>query len=104
MSAGHIVNGSCVDVAASADAFFTLLQPVASAGSPAFYSVVTKTSGGWDLLTYSGSTLVEQTALAVPNFPVCDTSDQFLDGFTVGWAVVAVMVVSWALTVLRRGL
>lgn len=104
MSAGHIVAGQCVDVAASSDAYFSTLQPVASATNPAYFTVASKNLNDWYLLTYSGPDLVSSTLLASPIFASCDTTEQFMDGLAVGWGIVAAMVAAWAIHVLRRGL
>jgi hypothetical protein len=99
MSAGHIVAGQCVDVAASTDAYYGNALPTQSAGNPAFISTFTKSATGWMHETYQGGTLISSVAAPVPTFSTCDTTEGFFDGMTLGWGVAAVMV---AVYVIRR--
>lgn len=104
MAAGHIVAGRCVDVAASADAYFTNFSGAAIPGSPPLITVFDKGVTGWQALTYQGSTLVDTSPLTVPTFPSCDTTAEFFDGLAIGWLVVAAMVGAYAVHLLRRAL
>lgn len=79
MAAGHIVNGQCVDAAASLDFYWGSQHPVTTYFSTYVdFQVFNKTASGWALDTYlhSGSlpTLLFKSSKPVPviNFGVCD--------------------------------
>lgn len=103
MAAGHIVNGSCVDVAASSDQFFSQLQPIAAAGSPSYLTYASKDAGVWYLNTLQDGQPFTSYALAAPGFASCDTTETFYDGMALGWGVVGAMVAAYAVHMLRRG-
>lgn len=103
MAAGHIVNGSCVDVAASADAYFSQLQPSAAAGSPSYFTYASNDAGVWYLNTLQDGQPFTSFALTAPGFASCDTTETFFDGMALGWGVVAAMAAAWAIHTLRRG-
>lgn len=104
MSAGHIVNGQCVDVAASLDSFYGVAPVVQTSGNPAYLSIINKSASGWMQDTYQNGTLISSVAAPTPLFADCDTTASFVDGHLLGWGVVAAMVVAWSIHVLRRGI
>ena len=104
MSAGHVVNGQCVDVAASLDAYYSAASIVQASGNPAYLSIITKSVSGWTQDTYQNGTLISSVSAPTPLFAECDTTAAFLDGHLLGWGVVAAMVVAWSIHVLRRGI
>lgn len=104
MAAGHVVGSACVDVATSADAFFSTIAPATTPGLVTYYSQASKESGVWYLKTYANGTLVTTSPLTAPAFASCDTTANFFDGLALGWAVVAAMVAAYAVHLLRRAL
>jgi hypothetical protein len=110
MAAGHIVNGQCVDVAASADMYFSHFVPVAMQvlNSQGEFDVLqlsmTKDAGQWFYLQFQNEFLIGSFPSAVPAFATCDTTTEFFDGMSIGWAVVAAMVAAYAVNFLRRAL
>ncbi|WP_316879616.1 hypothetical protein [Ralstonia wenshanensis] len=49
-------------------------------------------------------TTMQDAAAPVLSFPTCDTTAQFMDGMTVGWAITAAMVTAWCAVFLKKGL
>lgn len=106
MSAGHIVHGQCVDVAASLDHYYSHAQPFLTSSSLTQFS---KVSGDWKIQNYSisttGTTTLRYTANAnPPTFPTCDTSTNYFDGLQLGAGILIAMSAAWAITILRRAL
>jgi hypothetical protein len=104
MAAGHIVNGVCVDVAASTDAYYSQLPPVASAGSPVYQTQATKDVSTWYLNTTQDGLPFSSFELVPPVFASCDTTETFFDGLVLGWGVAGAMVAAYAVHLLRRGI
>lgn len=104
MAAGHIVSSQCVDVAASADHYFSQLLPSVSPGTSTFQTQAEKLSGSWYLTTYQDGAAISQTLLTVPAFSSCDTTEKFYDGMAIGWGVAAAIIAAWAIKNLRRSL
>lgn len=110
MPAGHIVKGQCVDVAASADLYFSSLSPSAnilpngSGGTDSYTGAFSKMGTSWYFMASKNGTITGSTFMSAPSFATCDTTASFYDGLVIGWAVLAVMAAAWGITVLRRGL
>lgn len=109
MAAGHIVNGQCVDVAASADLYFSSKPGSVVSGLTTYEMIYTKPSTVWNIksVTYSSSGVATnrfEVPAVVPTFPTCDTADTFIDGVTIGWGIAAAMVAAWLALQLRRAL
>jgi hypothetical protein len=116
MAAGHIVNGSCVDVAASADLYYSVQSSRIEKGTSLdFYHQHSKNAGAWQVEQYSiasdGSVvLLHQASIPIPNFATCDYQpedsafDRFVDGSVLGWGIVAAMVAAWLFLQMRRAL
>lgn len=104
MASGHIVNGSCVDVAVSLDAYYSAGVPAITAGAPAYLTQFEKDTSGWNLVTYADGVLYSSVSAVPPSFVSCDTTSAFFDGLELGWMVVAAMVAAWAVMALRGAL
>lgn len=107
---GALVGGRCfASQDAAADAFYSSAAPAQTPGATTYLSEFVKVSGAWKLRRYqvdsSGAVAVLSDAtLPATSFPVCDPAESFKDGMTVGWGVVAAMVLAWCVVVVRRGL
>lgn len=104
MAAGFIVGAACVDVAHAVDAYYSAAPVAVAAGVPEYLTRAEKVQGGWDLVTYSGGSVVSSYPAPLPSLASCDTSAPFFDGLAMGWAVVAAMAVAWAVHYMRRAL
>lgn len=108
MSAGHIVNGQCVDVAASADIFFShtvpqsFQMPNQVGGIDVFQLVPAKDAGVWVWQQYMNSQYMGSVTATLPGYAACDTTDALFDGMAMGWLVVAAMAVAWGVMIVRR--
>lgn len=108
--AGALLGAQCyASQDAAADAYYSGAAPGQTPGGSASYlSVFVKDAGVWKLRRYSVSGSGEvstytDAVLPAMVFPSCDPLENFKDGMTVGWGVVAAMVLAWGVGVLRRG-
>lgn len=103
MAAGYIVKGECVGVATAQDVLYSGLPPSVTPGVDVYSAQFYRLSGVWNLLTYKNGVHTASYPMS-PMFASCDTTAPFFDGLTIGWGVVAAMVVAWAIHVLRRAI
>ncbi len=94
---------------AAADAYFSGAAPSQTPGGTSYLSTFVKDAGVWKLRRFQVSSTGDVATLSdavVPTmvFPVCDPLENFKDGMTIGWGVVAAMVLAWGVAVMRRGL
>lgn len=104
MASGYIVQGQCVGVAEAPDYIFSQIKPSVTAGADVYVSQAHKLSGVWNIVSYKNGVHFSSTPIPVPVFGACDTTSTFFDGMTIGWGVVAAMVVAWSIHVLRRAM
>lgn len=107
---GALVGARCfADVGMATDAYYSAVAPSQTPGAVTYLSEFVKTTGGWVLRRYqvgSDGSVGTLTDASLPSlsFPACDPQESFKDGMTMGWGVVAAMVASWALVVMKKGL
>lgn len=101
---GALWSGQCYSTAQdAASAMWSGVGPVITAGSPPIVSTV-EFSTVWQVVSrQSGVVLAVQDA-PLPAFAACDETASLVDGMTLGWLVLAVWAVAWAINVLRRPL
>lgn len=101
---GWAFGGRCYGTQAeAADAAWSGVGPVLS-GSPPILSVVEKGASGWQVSSYDGAVLVSAEPVPSIAFAECSPGDLAVDGIALGWLVVGVWALAWAVNVLRRGL
>lgn len=108
MASGKLVNGQCVPDALVKDFFFGQVSPVVTQDSNYIYAVLpVNVEGAWywrsrTTLKVNGTS----TNVDVPAGPAllggCDTSEEFVDGLTMGWGVVVAMAAVYAVHMLKR--
>jgi hypothetical protein len=79
MTTGYIVNGQCVDVAASSDIYFSLKPGATAPGLTTFEHIYTKVDGVWKIksVTYSSTGVPNyrfEVPAFIPNFATCELS------------------------------
>lgn len=92
----------------ASDAYYSAVTPSITPGPTTYVAEYVKSSGAWllrltQVQTGGGQSSVTTAAPALA-LPPCDPLENFKDGMTVGWGVVAAMAVAWAVSVVRRGL
>lgn len=108
MAAGFLAVGRCFASFGDAlDAYYGAVPPAQTPGNPSYIGMFIKSSSGWLHITNqygpSGySTEVSRVGPLSMLFPSCDPSESFFDGLTLGWGVVAAMVVAWAVLQMKR--
>lgn len=108
--AGALVGGRCfVSPEAAADAYYSAAAPSQTPGGTTYLSEFVKVSGVWKLRRYQvdaggGVAMLSDATLPAMTFVECDPAGDFKDGMTMGWGVVAVMAVAWAIMSVKRGL
>ncbi|EHP43590.1 hypothetical protein OR16_07781 [Cupriavidus basilensis OR16] len=108
--AGALLGAMCyASPDAAADAYYSGAAPSQTPGGTSYLSAFVKDAGVWKLRRYQVNSAGEvatltDAVLPTMTFPACDPLENFKDGMTVGWGVVAAMVLAWGVTVLRRGL
>lgn len=109
MSTGALFNGMCYpSQSLAADAFYSIAAPAILPGSTSYTGYYTLVSGQWKYRqVYYNSSGVPvngwDVAVASPTFPMCDTMQNFYDGLTLSWAIIAVWAAVWAFKAMRKG-
>lgn len=107
---GALVGGRCfASQDAAADAYYSGAAPSQTPGATSYLSEFVKVSGAWKLRRYQvdntgAVAMLSESAVPPMAFATCDPAESFKDGLTVGWGVVAAMVIAWGVAVVRRGL
>ena len=110
MATGALVGARCFASAQEATDAVYSAAPVSQAVGPTTYvSEFVFASGSWvvrrSVIAQDGAvTTMQDAAAPVLSFPACDTTAQFMDGMTVGWAIVAAMVAAWCVVSLKGAL
>ena len=110
MATGALVGARCFASAQEATDAVYSAAPVSQAVGPTTYvSEFVMSSGSWvvrrSVVAQDGTvTTMQDAAAPVLSFPACDTTAQFMDGMTVGWAITAAMVAAWCAVFLKKGL
>lgn len=109
MADGALLGAVCyASQDAAADAYYSGAGPAQTPGGTTYLSEFVKVSGVWKVRRYQVASdggvamLTDATAPSVV-FPSCDPMENFKDGMTAGWGVVAAMLLAWGVAVLRRG-
>lgn len=107
---GSLVNSKCfASNVLAADDFFASKDPSFTAGDISYLSWFEKVGTTWQIKRQSiasNGAVSNLTSInaTVPTFPVCDETEQFNDGVTIGWGVAAAIFVAWAIKYMRRGI
>lgn len=94
MPSGHVVGEQCVDVAASADLYWSQVAPGLTAGVPNYLYKPSKGLDGWFLQGFTDGVLVTSVAAPPLNFPLCDAGKKYADLSVLLGAVVGLWVVA----------
>lgn len=89
------------------DAFYLAKSSAEVPGSTTYVIQYAKESGLWKSQGYSidGAgvwTLRYSTVAPTPSFPVCDPTEPFFDGVTIGWAFASAMVAVACLKLIQK--
>lgn len=93
----------------AADFWFSGKDPSYTAGETSYVSWFERVGTVWQIKRQSISSTGAITNLAsanatVPTFSACDVSEQFMDGFTIGWAIAGAMVAAYAVKFIAKAL
>lgn len=106
---GAIYGQKCYPSNAEAlDAYYSQIAPAQTAGTTTYILEYVKSVGGvWQQKSYSVSSTGVWTTRSTTNapvitFPVCDPSQSFMDGITIGWGIAAAMVMASAIVFMKR--
>jgi hypothetical protein len=105
---GALFNSKCYSTNAEAvDALYSSALPAYTAGATSYLQEFVKVSGVWKIDRKSISstgvvTNLTQSNAPVPVYPVCDESQPFADGVTVGWGIATIIVAAWAAAQIRK--
>ena len=89
------------------DAYYSQVAPAQTAGTTTYVLEYVKNAGVWQQKSYSISSTGVWTTRSTTNapvitFPVCDPSQSFMDGITIGWGIAAAMVMASAIVFMKR--
>lgn len=105
---GALFNAHCYATVADASSAYYGWQPMQQTAGTTSYRNYYKWSGTvWQHIgeSISSTGVVTQrwaVTAAQVGFPMCNESESFNDGITLGWAVAGVMVVAWGWRIVRR--
>lgn len=93
----------------AADQWFSGKDPSYTAGSTSYLSWFEKVGTVWQIKRQSISsagvvTNLTSSTATVPTFSACDVSEQFMDGFAIGWAIAGAMVAAYAIKFIAKAL
>ena len=105
---GYLFQGNCYATNAKAvDAFYTssgpqFFQTGTTTSSQLFY--YSKYVNGWYVCSESvtGTTAPTCQTATSPDFPLCDDTNGFNDGVTLGWGIGLAMVIAWSYRLMQK--
>jgi len=106
MALGHIVGSQCLDVASAGHAVARGVAPslMFDGTNSHLHEVVYDETDNFFAIYHSVDGSFVESFPYSPVLTSCEMDQPFLDGMTLGWAVVAAMVAAYAIHLLRRAL
>lgn len=108
MTTGFLAAGRCFASSADAtDVYFSSFPPGVTSNATSYWTYFEKAAGVWKVKSYSWSstgvaTLRFTVNAPTPTLAACEVDAAFFDGMTIGWGVVAAMVIAWGFRTMRE--